>query len=225
MRAVIALALCVLPASALADDVVVTIDGQRHRGTIVGADPGEQVVLASEGRHLRFEADELRYAGPAERAPGPLAEGAAVRVRLRGSDGLVFHRVLGSSTATAWSMPERVRLCAAPCELTLPAGNYHLALSQGAAHWAVSQPVGLWRSGEVTAERVDRSGLRIAGWITIGVGALAAITMMGVPLALEDETQSETAGWLGAGGAVLVATQIAGILMAVQPDSVALRFD
>ena len=83
------------------------------------------------------------------------------------------------------------------------------------------------RSGEVTATHIDRTWVRVTGWLTIGVGAATAIALMTVPFAIWNERENDEAwvDWFIAGSTVLITSQILGIILAVQPDDVALRFD
>lgn len=104
-------------------------DGGMLRGTIVESEPGRYVVISlPTGETRRVAWREVRYAGPAARAPHPAAaplwsppatpasvsmatlppESAGFRVRfVSPQDGISFHRVTDTTTTVDLPLPRR----------------------------------------------------------------------------------------------------------------------
>lgn len=134
---------------------------------------------------------------PAAIAP-PASDPRRVSIRFRSAQtGVTVHRVTGTATATmsggisgpgvvgSFSGVARghsfARLCTAPCEMSLDAGEYQLALSAGGLE-VPAQALVLDRDGTVTAEYWDNSGTRVAGWLTFFGGLIGGLALATVPM-------------------------------------------
>lgn len=222
MRFVLVLGVWCVAATAFAEDVVVLRDGTVVRGTLLESVPGDFVAIDTEGGTRRFEAADVRYAGPPRE---PLRE--AVEIRFEGEPGLQLFRAQERTTATAWTF-DRERLCAAPCTFETAAGAYELGLARPNGAVVPAGPVDLMETGTLTGLYIDRSALRIAGWTTMIVGALGGGAMMIVPFVLTEggnEDDETAVHWMMAGASALIVAEIIGIILAVQPDGAAFRFD
>lgn len=252
--AVLLLALTLAPAGALAQsatDVVLTRGGGLLRGQIIESAPGQQVTIQlPNGESRTVPWADVEYAGPETRRPGavpppppslshPTAYAPmpppsdAVRVQVTSEqDGLALHEVTGTATASAWTGQGMAtirafafrRLCGVPCALELPRGSHHLALSRGGTE-VPARPLDILRDGTLQAEYVDRSALRVAGFLAIILGAVGGGAWMIVPILTSDLSSDDWLVGLIGGGSILVVSEIVGLILAFQGDGAELRFD
>lgn len=174
--------------------------------------------------------------------PTPPAEPSGMHVRFTSpQEGVSFHRVTGSMSGSGGGIGARGggvalwmrghsfhRLCTAPCDMTMEPGEYELALSLGTGQEVLAPGlINVDRSGTVTGEYLDRSGLRIAGAVTAGVGGAGGLAVMFMPLALlgAGSTNIDIIGWVASGTAIISVSVIVGLILALQGDGAIVRFD
>ncbi|AKF03530.1 hypothetical protein [Sandaracinus amylolyticus] len=201
-------------------DVVILRDGTMFRGTLVERGAQRVILLLPTGETREFAGADVESAGPDVPPPPPvvtpqalesvpvLAPPPSVRLHVQSpSAGRTLHRVIASTEVPLRDQVHRPRLdtmepiCAAPCDLDLPAGTYQFGVSEGTgnAHRA-GIPVHL-DAGErwVEIDHIDNTGTRIAGWLIViaGGGAGTALAVAGV---LSDDGVDEPGGWADHGG-------------------------
>lgn len=218
------------PAAApAAPDLVRLKNGGLVRGTISELVPGETVTIVTlTGEARKFPMAEVTYAGAAAdehgtsatpaaatAAPAPTpntvsqpvssepvqpyatVDAQAAHVHLVSEPpGLVFAR----QAASIRGRSAYARLCATPCDITLPAGTETLSIgpADGAAYKVenVSLPAG---KSEVRATYVSRRSTRITGWLVMGAGLAGGTAILF--LSDGDSKGAKIAGWLvGLGG-------------------------
>lgn len=144
---------------------------------------------------------------------------------------LTLHRLTGTATAAVWTgrggvaavqVDSFASLCTAPCDIELPLGSYYFGVSHnsGNAARAGGGPYDVRGPMQIDVDYDDRTGLRVAGWTTFIVGALAATAMSVLPLLLGDRD------WLGpliGGGVTLVIAMAVGYPLAFLNDSPSVR--
>ncbi len=188
-------------AGVAAKDLVLLKNGGMLRGTISELVPDDYVVVVTvAGETKRYPMSQVRYAGPAERAPdgggeAPPAQSSAgkrpdevrpaitvqageARVRLVSDPpGQTFYKRV--STAMIVGAHSGIRaagydeICTAPCQATLPSGTHTLAMSEPGGGPAEAEPVTLPEGSSVLrGEYHSRKGLRVAGWITLIGGSM-----------------------------------------------------
>jgi hypothetical protein len=128
-------------------------------------------------------------------------------------------------------------ICAAPCDVDLPAGTHAFGVSEGTgnAHRA-GAPVHL-EGGErwMTIEHTDRTGTRVAGWIIVALGGAggAAIAGFGAASAGRGVGLGDGGAWLGWDAGVWLAIGIGtaavfaliGALIGVTDDHAAITIE
>jgi hypothetical protein len=122
--------------------------------------------------------------------PGPPV---TVDVRAEGREGLTLHQVIVEGPRSHWTgrRYDATRpLCTAPCRLQLPAGAYRFAISEGGDPTRSDQLTDLRGPTQLSLDYQNRAGLRTAGWVTFGVGAVlgAGLAVPGALLLVEQET-------------------------------------
>jgi hypothetical protein len=222
-------------------DVVVLADGSFVRGTLVEYAAGQYAVLLTRGGQLRrFEAQEVRYAGPAEAAPqapaspaqpapsaspkgiAPVASAApssSPAVRFESSQPLEVLRRSGVSTTLsgATAGESYSPICTAPCSASLEPGSYTLALALPGSAPRRAATLELAGGSTVQIQYESRMGVRIGGFVVaIGGGAL------GLGLMLTD-IDDDLGGQFWAGCAVTALANVVGWIMAATPDAVDMR--
>jgi hypothetical protein len=167
-----------------------------------------------------------------ERARGAVAATGEVRVRFESPQpGVAFHRVTATAGFGGWggslAIHQFERLCAAPCARELRRGSHQFALSLGDGAALPAPAVDIGANGVVTGQYVDRSGLRTAGWLTMGLGIPAGLAAALAPLATTNELSGDAnwIGWLTAGASIAVIAAIVGFVLGMQPDGAVIRFD
>lgn len=120
-------------------------------------------------------------------------------------------------------------VCREPCSVQLVPGPYRLALAKGGVGAVpVREPVVIQGPSAIHGTYVDRTGLRVAGWVVGIGGAIGGAVMMGVS-ARNRETICDPDGFcfqrvqydwglLGGGIAVVVASVIVGSILLAQHD-------
>jgi len=233
-------------------DIVRLKNGGLVRGTITELTPGDSVtILTLGGETKKFSAADVVYAGAvssdplaqsSSRSPAPSAPSTAVRsgaepyvtlqaprarVHLASSPrGLIFQRqsaamVTGSGGTGASGY---LRLCAAPCDIVLPAGRetIRIAGTDGAEleRKIVDFPAG---SSELRATLEDNHRKRLFGWAALGVGVIGGAALVFTGLKMRGD--HETAGKIAADSGLLLglAGIGVGIAFVVQSDSVAIE--
>jgi len=227
-------------------DVIIMKDGGMLRGTIAESVPGKFVVMMMlSGETRRVEFSEVRFAGPASQAPAtapnsaPAPASAAagdprVAVRFEAANpeqSLTFFRKVGESTGVAWGYGGAVsvravsfrQLCKAPCAMGLKPSTETLAVAlNDGSPVPVREAVNFEDNLLLRASYNSRSGIRIGGWVILGVGNAAGAGMMLAPILFGDEPGELNTGMLIAGAATMTVSSIAGMIMAFQGDKVTL---
>jgi len=253
LAAVVVMAAPLAAEAQAAPDVVMTRDGGMMRGTIVESVPGDHVTIAlGNGQTRTVPWAQVEYAGPESDRPSgglnrpvptPPPQGYAppgeqtVTLRVQGQqDNIALHRVTGTATATAWTGSGMAairaysfeRLCGVPCELQVPPGSHQFALSQGNGGEVPAEALDIRGDGTLYTHYVDRTGIRVAGWLTLIIGGLAGAAWMVIPLATTDFGLSGDDSWLVGligGSSVLIVAEVVGLILALQGDGSELRFD
>ncbi|HUQ53100.1 MAG TPA: hypothetical protein VM692_12825, partial [Gammaproteobacteria bacterium] len=116
--------------------------------------------------------------------PYVTVHGREARVKLvSDTDGVTFYRQTGSAFAvgaggSAFATGYE-RICAAPCEVSLPAGTETLALGRGDKAPRAAEPVTLPAGvSEVRGTFQSRAGVRVGGWIILVGGAIVGSVLM-----------------------------------------------
>lgn len=219
-------------------DIVQLANGGMVRGTIIENIPGDHVSIQLATGEVRvFTATELRYAGPyvapqiAAPLPPPPPARRTVHVHVEGtSDDLTLQQVTGTATAVVSSgrgfaqvqIDQFGPLCTAPCDLDLEPGTYTLGVSlgQSTARRADHNLFTFDRDTSLELEYASREGLRIAGWVTFILGAVAGAAIMIAPLATGSDDFIPS---LIAGGVVLIVAEIVGLALAFLNDHADIR--
>jgi hypothetical protein len=120
-------------------------------------------------------------------------------------------------------------ICREPCSAHLVPGQYQLALAkEGGGAVPVAEPVMIGGPSSVHAEYVDRTGLRIAGWV-IGIAGsvtgaiLIAVSSRGSEVVCDSNDdcfrqQRYDGGLLAGGIIVVVASVITGSILVSRRD-------
>lgn len=238
-----------------APDVVLLNNGGMLRGTISELVPNDYVVLVTAtGEQRKLSMSEVKYAGPASGMPKeepaapteptppkepetatpkeektkPFAVVYSKEARIHfesDTPGVTLHR-RSVMTHVASGYDE---LCAAPCDVSIPAGSYTLALSRGTGGpRQADDPVVVPRGDSVLhGHWHERSGTRTLGWVVMGAG-IATGTYLMVTSSHDVEkcsfgtcrTESEfdtTKSLLGAAVGTIGVT--VGFMLALTPDS------
>jgi len=160
--------------------------------------------------------------GDGETRPFVTVHAGEARLRLLGTEpGLTYHVRTGTATATGYSggavaavrADAYTEICTAPCDASLPNGSHTLALSR-----EEGTPISAGRievGGPTTLEGtyIDRSGLRIGGWVVFLGGTIGGTAIMLSGIGEEDSTTT-----IGIGGGIMLAGTIVGLIMAMQGD-------
>lgn len=170
-------------------DVVRLHDGTFLRATIVERSPTQLVVMLPTGETRTYSVDQVAFAGPddaprdaaAEESPAPpvAPEIAHLRVFSDQQD-LSLQRLVGSTTVTVATTDGGVGsarvdqfsvICNAPCDVDIPRGTYQLGVAQGTGGAVrAGSPMDLREDTALRLRYDDRTGLRVAGWLSFGVG-------------------------------------------------------
>jgi hypothetical protein len=114
-------------------------------------------------------------------------------------------------------------ICEAPCEVSIPIGDYALGLSLDGGPPVVAKPLAsLTRRSIVDGRYIDRSKMRKAGWWVFGAGFIAGVVIMLTGVDYEsDSSQIESIrnGTLfGTGIALMGASILVGVPMLTRDD-------
>jgi hypothetical protein len=184
--------------SAEPKDVVRLKNGGLVRGSIVELLPGQSVTITTvTGKVREFPMSEVSYAGPADaeeskaaakteqpQSFAPRAAGQNSNEKLRPHvtvhaeearlvlesepSGIVFYRQGGSAVAGNVTAQGYERLCAAPCEISLPAGVESLALSVDRSKPVEAAPLDIPAGRHrVVGRYADRTAIRVVGWVSL----------------------------------------------------------
>ncbi len=171
-------------------------------------------------------------------AEAQLRDAPSVPLRLQASEpGITFHLQTGTSQAVAFAGGMTAvafgatydRLCMAPCESALPAGNHILALSlDDRPPVASSQPVVVSGPSELRASYQSRTGVRVAGLLTLLGGTAAGVSLGLVGLLHSEESCDESGfcmnemspNWTLAitGMSIELVSTVVGLILMNQPD-------
>jgi hypothetical protein len=230
-------------------DVVELRDGSFLRGTIVERIEGQYVVLQLvTGEVRRYEMATVVYAGPASARPGEVQvppppqtqlimaapaqpRGVPVTIVPARSDArLTAHRLPGTATAAVWTgrgvgtlhIDSFAPLCTAPCEGELEPGSYYFGVSEndGNAQRAGGGPYTITGPTTLEIDYDNRTGLRVAGWITWIAGILGGTLLMTIPLLGSGNLE---AGPLIGGAVVFTVGLAVGLPLAFLNDSPQVR--
>jgi hypothetical protein len=192
------------PAPASAPDVVLLQNGDLFRGTIAEKVSTHTTIVLLTGETRRFEAAQIRYAGPAEQlpksepapapAPAPAPEPAPAPVAQSPDDtqkvqSLYFTAnrpgaVLFTQDQDSLGFRE---LCEAPCQRNLPEGPYTLAAKADNGSFIGQQQLMLNYPANVDLHYRSRAGLRGVGR-TLAIGsAVAAVVVFAIDINDSDE--------------------------------------
>jgi hypothetical protein len=243
-----------VPAASVPPDVVKTKDGSMYRGTILELVAGDHVVLQTpSGETKRFPMAEVASVNSgvatspvdtsAQRAPPPPNEarvhfvsatpGADLYIRTGEAtvSGYVWGRYPGLYSGV---VQQYQRVCASPCDTTLPAGPQRLALGyEGRSPVETGEAVAVEGPTSLKGTYVDRQGARVAGWVILGL-SLAAGTAMLTVAAIQAAPQPcngsgtefscpgpqpANGGLIGAGVATALIGTIVSLVLVLQHDS------
>jgi hypothetical protein len=183
-------------APTLPPDIVVRHDGTILRGYIVETVPDDYVELQLvTGVIRRLPMADVSYAGPASAAPAdPIAPAptapveppreelvappitnldseARLRVLSEGPERLTLQRLTGfeSGARGRYGFPVYEELCAPPCRLSLPAGEYVFGVRTRDRRRVLDAPRVFVPGGNATLVIGTQSqrGLRTLGWLTL----------------------------------------------------------
>jgi hypothetical protein len=218
-------------------------NGGLLRGTISELVPGDTVTIVTlAGATRRISMDAVKYAGPADHAPGPDEETAEEVAPRKPTPAA---KAPGSFTAdevpVSFVAPNQedvtlylktqafTRVCTAPCEAVLPAGGQQLALGIG-----TQRPVALEELTHLTGRSKlvgyydSHKSERKTGWAIFGVSlGLGAVLATGGAIAATSDCGKggscsfPVIGWVGVVGGVLGAA--AGLGFALRFDEVDLK--
>lgn len=223
-----------------APDVVRLRDGTVLRGTIAERSPTRVVIVLATGETRTYSADEVEAAGPDVSAGTPIVQQSptivmplpasppTARLHVRSSvpglalvqlDATAFMPVFVGRRGVA-RFEQFSLVCNAPCDVGVPEGTYQLGVSRGTEDpQRVGAPLDL--RGDVTLELgyEDRSGFRIAGWTTLGIGLAAAVGMI-IPAIFISGYGNDGAriGLFISGGAVAAASVSIGLALGLMFD-------
>jgi len=189
-------------APAEAKDVVRLKSGGLVRGTINELVPGDSVtIVTTTGKTREFPMADVAYAGSAARDPETKADSGATtesvtlssdatktepavtvtgqraEVRLTSEPaGITFHRQSAAAVAmSSHGVAVAVgfeKLCSAPCQVTLAAGNETFALSRNGEFPTTAAPLTIPPGASTLSGHFEsRPGLHIAGWV-VAAGSL-----------------------------------------------------
>lgn len=232
-------------------DVVVLRDGTVFRGTLVERGSVRVVLMLATGEVREFAGADVESAGPDPAVAVPVAAPTAVvpappsvRLHVRGTEpGRTLHRLTESTEiplpgrASRPQLDSMMPICAAPCDVDLPAGTYAFGVSEGSgsAHRA-GAPVHL-EAGElwVEIEHTDRTGIRVAGWAILGLGAAGGGLIAGFGAASKPPDVGLGGGgawlgwdggtWLGIGLATAGVFALIGALIGITDDHAAISIE
>lgn len=217
-------------------DIVRTNDGGFVRGTILEYRPGEEVVIQdAAGETTRIAGEAVVYAGsaandpqaqspapPAVAAPQVAAPANTARVRLEGvgDEPLTFHLVTHTATSSRYNITVLGfdRLCTAPCEAVIPLGTQQLGLTDGGDQPAPGEAIEILPDMNLTGEYVDRTGLRIAGWLTFFGGIAVGTPIMLIPLFDDSSSSDFDYVPLVIGGAIMLTAGIIASILITRKD-------
>jgi hypothetical protein len=233
-------------------DVIRTKDGGLLRGTIESLDPKREVVIVLlSGERRTLSMSDVEFAGPASDDPrgrstptsatAPAQEvvvsAAPATLHFETSDGaLTFHLKVGESSYAGASYADgraielggvastSQRLCTAPCEVALAAGEYRFGISQGAGKVVLAPPVSV--NGDVVVRGVYRSrqDLRTVGLVTTIVGGAVVLgSFVGALSVSASSTAASTTDieWAAGGIAAGVVITGVGVLLSSTSDTAA----
>lgn len=173
--------------------------------------------------------------GPTQAVPTPQPGSVQLQVvPARADQRFTLHVLTGSATATVWTgggvgfarVDSFAPVCTAPCSTNLPPGSYFFGVSQGdgEARRAPGGPFTVDRN-MLTAEieYESREGFRIAGWLWLGIGAVAGLTIMLIPLFGNDYDNYEVP--LIVGASIAVGSSLGSLPLLLFNDAARVRFD
>lgn len=198
-----------------AADIVRLKNGGLVRGTISELVPGASVtIITLTGEARKLAMAEVSYAGPAANDPGAASEPASPPAAAAPSDapddeeprkyvtieagearlrlvsdppGLVFQRQSGKAFSGNHSATGYARLCAAPCDITLPAGTETIAVGSDTGRPYKIQSLRIPEGpSELRAYYQDNQGKRNIGWIIMGAGLVGGAALFAVAVKLEE---------------------------------------
>jgi hypothetical protein len=246
-----------VPAASVPPDVVKTKDGSIYRGTILELVAGDHVVLQTpSGETKRFPMSDVASVNTgvatspvdtsATRTQTPAPPNGA-RVHFESATpGADLYIRTGEATVTgyAWGrypgvysgvVQQYERVCASPCDTTLPAGPQRLALGyEGRGPVETGEAIAVEGPTSLKGTYVDRRGVRIGGWIVFGLSLAASTTMLTVALiqsvpppcsgsgtsfSCPSSASSVNGGLLGASVATGLIGIVVSLVMVLQHDS------
>jgi hypothetical protein len=206
-------------------DVVRLKNGGLVRGTIVELLPGESVTITTAlGKTREFAMSEVSYAGPAanesEPAAKPKAKGRVFASRSREENSeeaprpyvtvhaeearlalegeptnVIFYRQGASAVAGGVTAQGYERLCAAPCEISMPAGVESLALGVEKSKPVEADPIDIPAGNHrIVGRYSDRTPVRVIGWVSLVAAPLVGGLIMMQTRERENCTESSFSG-------------------------------
>lgn len=221
-------------------DVVRLRDGTFLRGTISERSPTQLVIVLPTGETRTYPADQVEFAGPDDAPPAPATVPTPPQVapppsermahlRVRASEPeLSLQRLQGSATVPVWTgyaagtarIDQFGIICNAPCDVEIPEGTYQLGIAQGTGDARrAGRPVDL--HGDVTLDLryKSRRGMRIGGWVLVGVGGAVGGGLMTGALFIDGSVRDTRIPMLIAGSAVLFVGMVVGMILGLIQDS------
>lgn len=113
-------------------------------------------------------------------------------------------------------------LCVAPCDVELPQTHLALAAARGDTVHRFTEPLGVDGPTGVRIDWDDRSGLRLAGWITLIAGSVVGLAVGGLSLGLASDDVA-LAGGTATGAAVIGGSVVVGLVLALMEDGARVR--
>lgn len=227
-----------LAAAQGAPDIVRLRDGSFVRGTIVERTEGVQVSIQTVTGDVRtFPMADVTYAGPDQsqvpappqyqgaypsQPPPPMPAPGTVQLTFTGTaPGLMAQRLTGTATASVWTgrgvgfarVDAFEPLCLAPCQIAVQPGTYQFGISQGEGN-AVRARGGPFTVTSDMAFELDfesRDGLRVLGWLTFTLSAVASAVIILVPLMVNDYSDTALYTSLGVSLGVLAVGTAVGL--------------
>jgi hypothetical protein len=166
-----------------------------------------------------------------ESQPMVVVPGDRVELQLESSRPDVTFMLQTRAAESRYSYAEGYdRICTAPCRAQLSLGTYRLALSRlddGDTEWtSIDEAVRITGPGSLRAQYEDASGLRTAGYITLGAGGGvgALLVALGIGGGAFDNGEGFPIWSLVIGTAVTVVCLITGTVLALQDDDATVSF-
>jgi hypothetical protein len=199
--------------AASAPDIVRLKNGGLVRGSISELVPGESVtVITLTGESRKFDMNEVSYAGSVANDPGaaepappaaatneakpadkarPYVTVEATEARLHlvsDPPGLVFARQDASAFSGDRKATGYARLCAAPCDITLPAGTETISVTAETERHPYKIQVIRIPGGhsELRAYYRDNQSTRNRGWLIMGAGVVGGAALIALSIKLEE---------------------------------------